>query len=82
MSYAKSHPELTDTTRNVNEIKAYLENMRQQAESDPLHDMHEQEMKELWSLRYHAQKHVPALLPKILDSVEWNDHKQVCMNII
>ena len=47
------------------------------AERDPLHEMHEQERKLFWSLRYDLVSHVPTLLPKLLDCVEWNDHREV-----
>lgn len=79
IEYAKKHFDpSTVSTRSSLEIRSYLESVKQMAESDPLHDMHEQEMKELWALRYESQKYFPSLLPKLLDSVEWNNHKDVC----
>lgn len=36
-----------------------------------------QERKEIWSLRYYCLQQVPALLPKLLHCVEWNDRKEV-----
>lgn len=59
------------------DVRTYLENVRQLAESDPLRDMHEQDSKELWALRYEAQKYVPSLLAKLLDTVEWNNRNEV-----
>lgn len=39
--------------------------------------MHEQERKVIWSLRHELINLVPTLLPKLLDCVEWNDHREV-----
>lgn len=78
IEYASTHYDpSTVAMRSPEDIRACLESVRQTAESDPLHDMHEQEMKELWALRYASQKYAPSLLPKLLDSVEWNNHKEV-----
>ncbi|RZF40704.1 hypothetical protein LSTR_LSTR007995 [Laodelphax striatellus] len=55
----------------------YLEQIRLAAERDPLQEMHEQERKTIWSLRYELVMLVPSLLPKLLDCVEWNDHTEV-----
>lgn len=55
----------------------FLEQLRQAAERDPLHELHEQERKIIWSLRYDCLAHFPQLLPKLLDCVEWNDHREV-----
>lgn len=57
--------------------KPHLDHIRLMAERDPLHEMHEQERKLFWSLRYDLVSHVPTLLPKLLDCVEWNDHREV-----
>lgn len=56
---------------------AFLEQLRQSAERDPLHELHEQERKIIWGLRYDCLAHFPQLLPKLLDCVEWNDHREV-----
>lgn len=78
VEYAEDHFDPSSiTTLSPQDIRAHLESVRQIAESDPLHDMHEQEMKELWALRYESLKYYPSLLPKLLDSVEWNNHKEV-----
>ncbi|XP_063236433.1 phosphatidylinositol 4,5-bisphosphate 3-kinase catalytic subunit delta isoform isoform X2 [Bacillus rossius redtenbacheri] len=45
---------------------------------NPLHELHEQERRLIWDLRYSCLRHHPTLLPKLLDCVEWNDHTQVC----
>lgn len=39
--------------------------------------MHDQERKVIWSLRHELINLVPNLLPKLLDCVEWNDHREV-----
>lgn len=57
--------------------KKCLEHLRFMEEKDPLHEMHEQERKVIWQLRYDCLQHVPNLLPKLLDCVEWNDHTEV-----
>jgi hypothetical protein len=49
------------------------EQLRFMAERDPLHEMHEQERKFLWSLREPIAQHEPTLLPKLLQCIEWND---------
>ncbi|KAJ9596012.1 hypothetical protein L9F63_012745, partial [Diploptera punctata] len=56
---------------------SHLQFLRTIAERDPLHEMHDQERKVIWSLRYDCLHHVPHLLPKLLDCVEWNDHTEV-----
>ncbi|KDR21011.1 phosphatidylinositol 4,5-bisphosphate 3-kinase catalytic subunit delta isoform [Zootermopsis nevadensis] len=61
----------------LGQTKSHLEFLRQIAERDPLHEMHDQERKIIWSLRYECLHHVPHLLPKLLDCVEWNDHTEV-----
>ncbi|PSN34153.1 hypothetical protein C0J52_10044 [Blattella germanica] len=57
--------------------RSHLEFLRTIAERDPLHEMHDQERKIIWSLRYDCLHHVPQLLPTLLDCVEWNDHTEV-----
>jgi len=39
--------------------------------------MHEQERKNLWSLRYQLMKSDPELLSKLLDCVDWNNRFEV-----
>ena len=56
---------------------AYSEQLRYTAERDPMHEMHEQEKKFLWSLRYEIPQQIPILLPKLLLCIEWNDYKEV-----
>lgn len=52
------------------------EQLRYTAERDPLHEMHEDERRFLWSLRYQISQQVPNLLPKLLLCIEWNDYKE------
>ena len=52
------------------------EQLRFTAERDPLHEMHEDERRLLWSSRYHIVQQVPNLLPKLLLCIEWNDYKE------
>lgn len=51
------------------------EQLRLLADRDPLHEFHEQEKKTMWALRYHCLREIPTLLSKLLQCVEWNDHK-------
>lgn len=59
------------------QAKDQSEFLRQIAERDPLHEMHDQERKDIWKHRSDFLHHMPHLLPKLLDCVEWNDHKEV-----
>lgn len=52
-----------------------LEQLRNLTDSDPMHEMHEQERKTMWALRYHCLQQMPTLLTKLLHCVEWNDHR-------
>ncbi|XP_014479292.1 PREDICTED: phosphatidylinositol 4,5-bisphosphate 3-kinase catalytic subunit delta isoform [Dinoponera quadriceps] len=54
-----------------------LEQLRLLADRDPLHELHEQEKKNMWSLRHHCLREIPTLLAKLLQCVEWNDHREV-----
>ena len=59
------------------EALAYAEQLRYTAERDPMHELHEQEKKLLWSLRYEIPQQVPTLLPKLILCIEWNNYKEV-----
>lgn len=52
-----------------------LEQLRLLADRDPLHELHEQERKIMWTLRHHCLHEIPTLLAKLLHCVEWNDHR-------
>lgn len=52
-----------------------LEQLRLLADRDPLHELHEQEKKTMWTLRHHCLREIPTLLAKLLQCVEWNDHR-------
>ncbi|KAF7404673.1 hypothetical protein HZH66_003579 [Vespula vulgaris] len=54
-----------------------LEQLRSLADRDPLHELHEQEKKTMWALRHHCLHEIPTVLAKLLQCVEWNDHKEV-----
>nr|CAH0099295.1 unnamed protein product [Daphnia galeata] len=63
--------------RNNGSAMFYItEQLRYTAERDPLHEMHEDERRFLWSLRYQISQQVPNLLPKLLLCIEWNDYKE------
>lgn len=53
-----------------------LERLRFTAERDPLHEMHEQDKKFLWSFRHEIAQQMPHLLPKLLLCIEWNNYKE------
>ncbi|XP_015605201.1 phosphatidylinositol 4,5-bisphosphate 3-kinase catalytic subunit delta isoform [Cephus cinctus] len=54
-----------------------LEQLRLLADRDPLHELHEQERKNMWNLRHYCLHKIPTLLAKLLQCVEWNDHREV-----
>ncbi len=53
-----------------------MERLRYTAERDPLHEMHEQDKKLLWSFRHQIAQQLPNLLPKLLLCIEWNNYKE------
>lgn len=57
--------------------KQYLETLRSNVETDPAYEMHEQERKRVWELRYDCMKLMPHQLPMLLTCVEWNDQKEI-----
>lgn len=54
---------------------AMIEQLQALANRDPMHELHEQEAKSLWSSREFCMRNVPTLLAKLLQCVEWNDHR-------
>ncbi|XP_076048999.1 phosphatidylinositol 4,5-bisphosphate 3-kinase catalytic subunit delta isoform-like [Oratosquilla oratoria] len=66
--------EQSDNYANIEEVQQ----VQQVADRDLMTELHEQEKKSLWSLRWHCQREIPHVLPKLLQVVEWNDHLQVC----
>ncbi|XP_014210084.1 phosphatidylinositol 4,5-bisphosphate 3-kinase catalytic subunit delta isoform [Copidosoma floridanum] len=59
------------------ELEQHIEQLQLLADQDPLHELHEQERKTIWSLRQQCITKVPTILAKLLQCVEWNDHKEV-----
>lgn len=57
------------------DVSQQLEQLRLLADRDPLHELHEQEKKTMWMLRHHCLREIPTLLAKLLQCVEWNDHR-------
>ncbi|KAK0174893.1 hypothetical protein PV327_010608 [Microctonus hyperodae] len=82
---AKLRETSSDNTREVvDEInqesemnKQQLEQLKLLADRNPLHELHEQEKKTMWTLRQHCLHEIPSLLGKLLHCVEWNDHREV-----
>lgn len=77
MEYARKLRE-SSTERSIQEEpnqesdvgKQQLEQLRLLADRDPLHELHEQERKIMWTLRHHCLLEIPTLLAKLLHA--WN----------
>ncbi|CAG2056381.1 unnamed protein product, partial [Timema podura] len=77
LQFAAANSETSLDAPLVNQPNLYLEQLLSMQEKDPLHELHEQERKTIWSMRYDCLERIPNLLPKLLDCVEWNDHREV-----
>nr|CAD7257042.1 unnamed protein product [Timema shepardi] len=77
LQFAAANNETSLDAPLVNQPNLYLEQLLSMQEKDPLHELHEQERKTIWSMRYDCLERIPNLLPKLLDCVEWNDHREV-----
>ncbi|EFN66382.1 Phosphatidylinositol-4,5-bisphosphate 3-kinase catalytic subunit beta isoform [Camponotus floridanus] len=66
-----------DELNQESDVSQQLEQLRLLADRDPLHELHEQEKKTMWMLRHHCLREIPTLLAKLLQCVEWNDHREV-----
>lgn len=64
-----------DELNQESDVSQQLEQLRLLADRDPLHELHEQEKKTMWALRHHCLREIPTLLAKLLQCVEWNDHR-------
>lgn len=64
-----------DELNQESDVSQQLEQLRLLADRDPLHELHEQEKKTMWMLRHHCLREIPTLLAKLLQCVEWNDHR-------
>lgn len=62
-------------TPDSNITTTQIEQLKLLADRDPLHELHEQERKMIWALRHHCITKIPTLLAKLLQCVEWNDHR-------
>lgn len=74
-SAERSIQEEPDQESDVGKQLQQLELLRSLADRDPLHELHEQERKTMWTLRHHCLLEIPTLLAKLLHCVEWNDHR-------
>ncbi|ELU18517.1 hypothetical protein CAPTEDRAFT_18019 [Capitella teleta] len=63
-------------TMNVDAVnkEKHLEQLRVMIARDPLHQLHEQDKELIWLLKYECQYHFPESLPKLVNSVQWNNH--------
>lgn len=64
-----------DELNEESDVSQQLEQLRLLTDRDPLHELHEQEKKTMWTLRHHCLREIPTLLAKLLQCVEWNDHR-------
>ncbi|XP_026288763.1 phosphatidylinositol 4,5-bisphosphate 3-kinase catalytic subunit delta isoform [Frankliniella occidentalis] len=62
-----------DMSEPSSQSQQYLDTLRSNVETDPTFEMHEQERKRVWELRYDCMKLMPHQLPMLLTCVEWND---------
>lgn len=59
------------------DLQQQIDQLQLLADRDPLHELHEQERKTIWSMREQCITKVPTILTKLLQCVEWNDYKEV-----
>lgn len=69
--------EFDPTSVSDSDLQQHIDQLQLLADRDPLHELHEQERKTIWSLRQQCIMKVPTILTKLLQCVEWNDHKEV-----
>ncbi|XP_041378103.1 phosphatidylinositol 4,5-bisphosphate 3-kinase catalytic subunit beta isoform-like isoform X2 [Gigantopelta aegis] len=62
---------------NMKASKSHIEQLRQMVIKDPLTPLFEQEKEFIWMLRYECMEKFPNSLPKVLQSVKWNNHSDV-----
>ncbi|XP_072757621.1 phosphatidylinositol 4,5-bisphosphate 3-kinase catalytic subunit delta isoform [Anoplolepis gracilipes] len=65
----------SDQESDINQLET--EQLKSLIDRDPLHELHEQEKKTLWMLRERCRQLDASLLAKLLQCVEWNDHREV-----
>lgn len=64
-----------DDVNQKSDVTQQWEQVKSLADRDPLHELHEQEKKTVWAFRHRCCIESPTLLAKLLQCVEWNDHK-------
>lgn len=72
---SNEHSVLEEFNQEETCVSQHLEQLKLLADRDPLHELHEQEKKMMWSLRHHCLRETPTILAKLLQCVEWNDHR-------
>lgn len=78
MEYAaKLRESSEDRSLELEANEQQWEQLKLLADRYPLHELHEQEKKTMWALRRQCLTKMPNLLPKLLQCVEWNDHREV-----
>ena len=64
--------------KGLNEAqKQHLQELKKIIDKDPLTVLCEQDKDLVWRLRYECNYHYPESLPKLLNCVKWNNHKDV-----
>ncbi|CAG5109135.1 5-bisphosphate 3-kinase catalytic subunit beta isoform (Mus musculus) [Cotesia congregata] len=74
---AKLRESSEDRSLELEANEQQWEQLKLLADRYPLHELHEQEKKTMWALRRQCLTKMPNLLPKLLQCVEWNDHREV-----
>ncbi|XP_058790627.1 phosphatidylinositol 4,5-bisphosphate 3-kinase catalytic subunit delta isoform [Phymastichus coffea] len=69
--------EFDPTSVSDTDLQQRIDQLQLLADRDPLHELHEQDIKSIWSMREQCIMKVPTILAKLLQCVDWNDHKQV-----
>uniref|UniRef100_A0ABD2XJG3 phosphatidylinositol 3-kinase n=1 Tax=Trichogramma kaykai TaxID=54128 RepID=A0ABD2XJG3_9HYME len=73
----ESSAEFDPSSVSETALQQHIDQLQLLADRDPLHELHEQERKTIWSLRQQCLTKVPTILTKLLQCVEWNDHVEV-----
>ncbi|XP_018496973.1 phosphatidylinositol 4,5-bisphosphate 3-kinase catalytic subunit alpha isoform [Galendromus occidentalis] len=57
--------------------RAQVDQLHDIINRDPLYELTEQDKELLWEFRYYLRKNIPNSLPKLLDSIMWNQRRRV-----
>lgn len=62
--------------------KAYLDQLKEICEKDPLNDLDAQDKELIWYLKEFCKKHIPNSLTHLLASVKWNKFKDQVLDLL